>query len=158
MLLFAVLAFCLAASPSVQTHSPLTGAQIASIDSFVTTEMARAHVPGVAVGIYSRGSILMAKGYGLANVELGVPVKPQTIFQSGVPIDMLPLDSTQIRLEEDRARGRLQPVLDGHGEPECRCKPHGDLRQIWEFDGHEGASRGVRGPPIDGFRAPLTAP
>jgi CubicO group peptidase (beta-lactamase class C family) len=83
VLLFAVLAFCLAASPSVQTHSPLTGAQIASIDSFVTTEMARAHVPGVALGIYSRGSILMAKGYGLANVELGVPVKPQTIFQSG---------------------------------------------------------------------------
>jgi len=82
-LLFALLAFCLAASPSVQTHAPLTGAQIASIDSFVTTEMARAHVPGVAVGIYSRGEILLAKGYGLANVELGVPVKPETIFQSG---------------------------------------------------------------------------
>jgi CubicO group peptidase (beta-lactamase class C family) len=81
--LFAVLAFCLAASPSVPTHAPLTGAQIASIDSFVTTAMVRAHVPGVAVGIYSRGGILLAKGYGLANVELGVPVKPETIFQSG---------------------------------------------------------------------------
>jgi CubicO group peptidase (beta-lactamase class C family) len=26
---------------------------------------------------------LLAKGYGLANVELNVPVKPETIFQSG---------------------------------------------------------------------------
>jgi CubicO group peptidase (beta-lactamase class C family) len=45
--------------------------------------MARSHVPGVAVGIYSRGNILLAKGYGLANVEVGVPVKAETIFQSG---------------------------------------------------------------------------
>ena len=83
VLLLAVLAFSLAASPLAQTRAPLTDAQIASIDSFVASEMARAHVPGVAVGVYSRGKILLAKGYGLANVELGVPVKPETIFQSG---------------------------------------------------------------------------
>ncbi len=82
-LLFAVLAFSLAGSPSTPTRARLTDAQITSIDSFVTTEMARAHVPGVAVGIYSRGTVLLAKGYGLANVELRVPVKPATIFQSG---------------------------------------------------------------------------
>jgi CubicO group peptidase (beta-lactamase class C family) len=81
--LLALLAFVLAASPSAQPRAPLTGAQIASIDAFVTSEMVRSHVPGVAVGIYSRGNILMAKGYGLANVELSVPVKPETIFQSG---------------------------------------------------------------------------
>ena len=45
--------------------------------------MARQKIPGLAVGIYSRGSILLAKGYGLANVELNVPVKPETLFQSG---------------------------------------------------------------------------
>jgi CubicO group peptidase (beta-lactamase class C family) len=33
--------------------------------------------------VYSRGKVLLAKGYGLANVELSVPVKPETIFQSG---------------------------------------------------------------------------
>jgi CubicO group peptidase (beta-lactamase class C family) len=37
----------------------------------------------VAVGVYSRGTILLAKGYGMANVELDVPVKPETVFQSG---------------------------------------------------------------------------
>jgi uncharacterized protein (TIGR03435 family) len=57
--------------------------QVASVDRYVTEEMEREHTPGLAVGIYSRGQILLAKGYGLANVELHVPVKPETIFQSG---------------------------------------------------------------------------
>jgi CubicO group peptidase (beta-lactamase class C family) len=63
--------------------SPLDLQRLKSIDSFIETEMARQRVPGLALGIYSRGQILLAKGYGQANVELGVPVKPQTIFQSG---------------------------------------------------------------------------
>lgn len=81
--LAAVFVFLTGASPSTGALAPLTDAQVASIDRFMTTEMARTHVPGAAVGVYSRGTILLAKGYGLANVELGVPVKPQTIFQSG---------------------------------------------------------------------------
>ena len=62
---------------------PLDSQRIQSIDSFVANEMARQRIPGLAVGIYSRGRILLAKGYGEANVELGVPVKAETIFQSG---------------------------------------------------------------------------
>jgi CubicO group peptidase (beta-lactamase class C family) len=61
----------------------LTAAQLASIDAFVGAEMKREQVPGIAVGVYSRGKILLAKGYGVANVELSVPVKAETIFQSG---------------------------------------------------------------------------
>src|SRR5215469_6660320 len=57
--------------------------RLSSIDSFVTRQMARQKIPGLALGIYSRGQILLAKGYGQANVELGVAVKPQTLFQSG---------------------------------------------------------------------------
>ena len=62
---------------------PLNAQQVQAIDSFVTTEMAQRHIPGVAIGVYSRGTILLAKGYGLANVELNVPVKPETVFESG---------------------------------------------------------------------------
>src|ERR1700676_3759976 len=71
------------ASVAVESRSALSAQQLASIDAFVKAEMQREHVPGVAVGIYSRGKILLAKGYGMANVELSVPVKPETIFQSG---------------------------------------------------------------------------
>jgi CubicO group peptidase (beta-lactamase class C family) len=72
-----------AASIAAETRPALTAQQIASIDTFVTAEMQREHIPGLAVGVYSRGKILLAKGYGMANVELSVPVKPETIFQSG---------------------------------------------------------------------------
>jgi len=61
----------------------LTPEQMSAIDRYVDAEMKREHVVGIAVGIYNRGQILLAKGYGLANVELNVPVKAETIFQSG---------------------------------------------------------------------------
>ncbi len=77
----------LAASPAfAQAPAPLPSLDaqhIQSIDTFIASEMARQKIPGMAVGIYSRGIILLAKGYGLANVELNVPVKPETLFQSG---------------------------------------------------------------------------
>jgi CubicO group peptidase (beta-lactamase class C family) len=63
--------------------APLNSQQLQLIDTFITNEMARQKIPGLAVGIYSRARILLAKGYGQANIELSVPVKPETIFQSG---------------------------------------------------------------------------
>jgi CubicO group peptidase (beta-lactamase class C family) len=63
--------------------TPLDPQRLQAIDSFITNEAARQKIPGLAVGIYNRGRVLLAKGYGQANVELGVPVKPETIFQSG---------------------------------------------------------------------------
>jgi uncharacterized protein (TIGR03435 family) len=71
------------APPSVTAAHDLTPDQEKKIDSYVAEEMKREHIPGLEVGIYNRGQILLAKGYGLANVELNVPVKPETVFQSG---------------------------------------------------------------------------
>ena len=53
------------------------------IDAFVREEMSRQRVPGVAIGVVKEGSVLIAQGYGLANVEHRVPVTPETIFESG---------------------------------------------------------------------------
>lgn len=53
------------------------------IDQYVKAEMERQRIPGLALGIYREGRIERVKGYGLANLELDVPVKPETIFQSG---------------------------------------------------------------------------
>jgi CubicO group peptidase (beta-lactamase class C family) len=54
-----------------------------SVDAFVRAEMQRQRIPGLALGIYRDGKIERIQGYGLANVELDVPVRPETIFQSG---------------------------------------------------------------------------
>ena len=45
--------------------------------------MARQRIPGVEVGVYRNGESVLAKGYGLANVELEVPVQRFTLMQSG---------------------------------------------------------------------------
>jgi CubicO group peptidase (beta-lactamase class C family) len=76
-------ATCPAQNPAPSPTLHLDAPRLKSIDSFITTQMAHQKIPGLAVGIYSRGHILLAKGYGQANVELDVPVKPETIFQSG---------------------------------------------------------------------------
>jgi len=83
--LVAVLALCSTPSRCQNAASTpsLDSQKLQSIDSFVSSELSRQKIPGLAVGVYSRGRFLLAKGYGLANVELSVPVKPETIFQSG---------------------------------------------------------------------------
>src|SRR5580692_10546675 len=54
-----------------------------AIDKYVQAEMARQKIPGLALLVSRSGRVVRAHGYGLANVELQVPVKPETIFQSG---------------------------------------------------------------------------
>jgi CubicO group peptidase (beta-lactamase class C family) len=54
-----------------------------AVDDFVEAEMAKQSIPGLALLVSRGGQIIRAQGYGFANVELQVPVKPETIFQSG---------------------------------------------------------------------------
>ena len=53
------------------------------IDEYIQAEMKAQQIPGLSLAVIKNGDIVLAKGYGLANVELQVPVKPETIFQSG---------------------------------------------------------------------------
>ncbi|MDP9337796.1 MAG: beta-lactamase family protein [Acidobacteriota bacterium] len=52
-------------------------------DAYVTAEIHREKIPGLALAVMRDGKIIKAHGYGLSNVELDVPVKPETIFQTG---------------------------------------------------------------------------
>jgi len=54
-----------------------------SLDDAVMAEMKRRHVPGLSVLVLKDGKVIKEKGYGTANLEHGVPVTPQTVFQSG---------------------------------------------------------------------------
>ncbi|MEI2787837.1 MAG: serine hydrolase domain-containing protein [Steroidobacteraceae bacterium] len=54
-----------------------------AVDDFVQSQMQRHQVPGVSVAICRDGQVVRATGYGLANVELGVATKPETVFQTG---------------------------------------------------------------------------
>jgi len=49
----------------------------------VRVEIEHQRIPGLALLVARNGEPIRAEGYGLANVELSVPVKPETLFQSG---------------------------------------------------------------------------
>ena len=54
-----------------------------SVDDYLRTELERKRVPGLAVVVTRSGKIVKVAGYGYANLEHQVPVKPGTVFQSG---------------------------------------------------------------------------
>ncbi|WP_329608484.1 flagellar basal-body rod protein FlgG [Pseudomonas salomonii] len=61
----------------------LSREQSMAVDRYVAAEMTRQGLPGLALGIYRNGRVVLAKGYGLANVELNVPMSADSVLQSG---------------------------------------------------------------------------
>jgi hypothetical protein len=78
-----ILTACAAKAASAQASAALPADVLSRIDSAVQAEMTKEKIPGVAVGIVRHGTVALAKGYGLANVELAAPAGPETMFQSG---------------------------------------------------------------------------
>jgi CubicO group peptidase (beta-lactamase class C family) len=73
-------------APSIvrsQTTSIVSADVSGAVSDYVRGEMQRQHIPGVALLVSRGGKIVQAEGFGLSNVELQVPVKPETVFQSG---------------------------------------------------------------------------
>ena len=50
-------------------------------DAYLKTQVSSARIPGMAVCVVRRGNVVLAKGYGLANIELSVPASAQTMFE-----------------------------------------------------------------------------
>lgn len=68
-----------AAGPTFRSGTQDTSA----IEAFIRAEMARQKIPGAAIAVIRGSNVVLAKGFGEANVEHHVPVTPDTIFQSG---------------------------------------------------------------------------
>ncbi len=60
-----------------------SGSPSDSVAQYVKAEMARQRIPGISLLVSRNGEIVRAQGFGFSNVELQVPVKPETLFQSG---------------------------------------------------------------------------
>ena len=54
-----------------------------AVAQFVRAQMGKQHIPGLTLLVSRNGQPIRLEGYGLSNVELKVPAKPETIFQSG---------------------------------------------------------------------------
>jgi len=72
------------------------------IDEYLRTEMKAQQIPGVALAVVKDGKIVLARGYGFANVEHQVPVKPETIFQSGSTGKQFTATAVMMLVEESK--------------------------------------------------------
>jgi CubicO group peptidase (beta-lactamase class C family) len=70
-----LLSLCLISPAHSQTSDPVA--------TYIHAEMQREKIPGLSLLVSRDGKPVRSEGYGLSNVELQVPVKPETVFQSG---------------------------------------------------------------------------
>src|SRR5688572_22487781 len=61
----------------------LDAARREKIDAEAQRLIDEQRAPGIAIGIMSEGQIVYAKGFGLANLETGTKVTPETVFMIG---------------------------------------------------------------------------
>ncbi len=54
-----------------------------AVDDYMRTEMEERQIPGAALAIVQNGEVKKTAAYGLANIELQVPVKLETVFEIG---------------------------------------------------------------------------
>jgi CubicO group peptidase (beta-lactamase class C family) len=66
------LLLCALAAPSAQADR---------VDDYVRAEMAKQPIPGLSLAVVRRGKVVKAKGYGLANLELGIRATPRTVYK-----------------------------------------------------------------------------
>ena len=74
------------------------------VANYVRSEMQRQHIPGLSLLVRQRGKIVRAEGYGFSNVELQVPVKPETLFQSGSMGKQFTSTAIMMLVEEGKVR------------------------------------------------------
>jgi len=53
------------------------------VTNFVNEYLKKNQIPGCAVMVRQDGKVVLCQGYGVANIEHGILVTPQTVFQSG---------------------------------------------------------------------------
>jgi CubicO group peptidase (beta-lactamase class C family) len=85
---------------------------VLTIDRFVSAEMARQKIPGMAAAVVKSGEVVVAKGYGFASLEHQVPVTTHSIFQSGSVGKQFTV--VAIMLLEEQGKLRLDGKIAGY--------------------------------------------
>ncbi len=79
-ILLATLAATLAPAVAVSDDR---GALLERIDTLVSESMEATQTPGISVAVQHRGELILARGYGLADIENRVPATEHTVYRIG---------------------------------------------------------------------------
>ncbi len=144
LVLGALIAAGLAASVSAQAPaSPSLTSQVDEIFSSFTPDG-----PGCAVAVYQNAKVVLAKGYGSANLEYGVPITPSTPFIVGSVSKQFTAAAIALLVEEKRIAltddvRKYVPELADYGTPitiDHLVHHTSGLRDWWELVGLAGTA------------------
>ena len=76
------LAACALLPAALAAQTAPTGAVLDSVDRYLRAELERQRVPGMSVAVLRGDSVLLARGYGFADLEHRVPASDSTLYQS----------------------------------------------------------------------------
>ena len=97
-LMFWVQPFCYALEPTGMTDLELKSRQVDSVFRDVNTNSS----PGCAVSVVHRGRFLHKKGYGMANLDHGIPITPRTKFRIASMSKQITAASIVLLVEQER--------------------------------------------------------
>ena len=90
---------------------PSVAAQADKVDEFITSEMKNRRIPGLALAVVKNGEVIKAKGYGLANLELNVPVTLDSVFDLASITKPFTATAIMLLVEEGKVLSRMFGVL-----------------------------------------------
>lgn len=108
--LVALLSAALVAPAAAQ--SPPSEAALAALDDWAPSFLAEHQIPGALVALAADGEVLVSRSYGLADVELAVPVSDQSVFEIGSISKQFVAAAALLLVEE--ARLRLDDPVQTH--------------------------------------------
>jgi D-alanyl-D-alanine carboxypeptidase len=87
---------------TITLFSSVMAAQENKLDHAVQAEMKKWHSPGAAIALLQNGRLLLAKGYGFANLQQSVPVTPDTKFYLGSMTKQFTATAIMMLVEEGK--------------------------------------------------------
>ena len=90
-------------------------AQADKVDDYVKAEMQRQHISGTSIAVIKDGKVIKAEGYGLANVELNVPARPETVYKIGSVSKQLIATGIMLMIQEGKVSldDKISKFLEG---------------------------------------------
>jgi len=88
------------------------------VDDYVKAEMQKQRIPGLSLAVIRDGKIIKVEGYGLANVELNVPARPETVYKIGSVSKQFIAAGIMLLVQEERISldDKISKFLDGTPE------------------------------------------
>jgi CubicO group peptidase (beta-lactamase class C family) len=81
----------------------------AQVDTYLQAGMQHWQIPGLAVAVIRNDTLALVRSYGLANIELGAPTSPGSVFEIG-PISKQFTAAAVMMLVEEGKMGLDQPI------------------------------------------------